>query len=315
MTATPSNVPAHVLGAFRTLLVDRSTVDILSEFGAAGIRAILLKGPSTTRWLYEKGERRPYVDCDLLVDPADSRRAEAVLSDVGFVKVGQRDRSSEHSTPWVGGPGRSAVDLHRTLPAVRLPPTLVWEVLSDECETLAIGGRQVEVLSPPARGLHLALHAIQHGIKSERTVVDLVRAVERVDREVWRAAARLAERLEVEHAFAAGLRLVPEGALLADELGLPADEHLELTLAAASAPAGAGVLARLERTPGMRQKILYLGDLLIPPPGWMRGYYPLARSGRAGLAAAYAWRVALLMARLPHAVRVWRAAVRKVGTS
>jgi hypothetical protein len=61
----------------------------------------------------------------------------------------------------------------------------------------------------------LALHAAQHGPKYVKGLAELALGLERWPTEVWEAAAQLAARTGAMEAFAAGLRLVPEGAVAA----------------------------------------------------------------------------------------------------
>ena len=56
---------------------------------------------------------------------------------------------------------------------------------------------------------------------------DLARAIERWPLGVWRAADRLARELEAAPAFAAGLRQLPHGEILARKLALPPTDGLE----------------------------------------------------------------------------------------
>jgi hypothetical protein len=50
---------------------DVATAEVVEALRAAGVRSIVLKGPSIARWLYADGQPRPYGDTDLLVSPAD----------------------------------------------------------------------------------------------------------------------------------------------------------------------------------------------------------------------------------------------------
>jgi hypothetical protein len=77
--------------------------------------------------------------------------------------------------------------------------------------------------------LIVALHAAQHGDRWQplhdgdhwlQPVHDLHRALERVDLETWRRADALAWELGAGPEFAAGLRLDPTGADVADRLGV-----------------------------------------------------------------------------------------------
>jgi hypothetical protein len=54
------------------LRIDAGTVELLESFDLTGVHALLLKGPAIARWLYPDLAQRPYVDCDLLIAPANA---------------------------------------------------------------------------------------------------------------------------------------------------------------------------------------------------------------------------------------------------
>jgi hypothetical protein len=174
-----------------------------------------------------------------------------------------------------------------------------------------VGGLEVEVLGPAARAMHVALHAAQHGVGRSQGVEDLARALDGLPLALWRSAAELAERLDATAAFAAGLRMLPPGEELRDRLGLPEGTTVEVALRARTAPDLSLGLHRLAATPGLPHKIAFVVRKLVPPPGWMRAWLPLARRGRLGLAAAYAWRPFWLLWRAPAAVLALRKARRE----
>src|SRR3954469_7156576 len=76
--------PERVRVAADNLRIDAATAEVVRSFSAAGIRTIVLKGPSFARWLYPPDRPRGYTDSDLLVSPADNGRAESELVELGF---------------------------------------------------------------------------------------------------------------------------------------------------------------------------------------------------------------------------------------
>jgi hypothetical protein len=160
-----------------------------------GIRSILLKGPAVASWLYDQPWERGYSDVDLLVAPEDHGRAEEVLEALGYHVWTVERESLHHASTWTRSGIRAAeVDLHWRVP---LAPdgSASWSVLSTETEPLSIGSTTVELLSPAARAMWIALHAVQHGVGSAKPMRDLERALERVDAETWTRAAELSRRL------------------------------------------------------------------------------------------------------------------------
>ena len=65
---------------------------------------------------------------------------------------------------------------------------------------------------------------------------------------------------------------------------------------------------RLLEMNGVAARARYAASRAFPSPAAMRAWSPLARRGGLGLAAAYAWRVPWLAARLVPALRAVRAA-------
>jgi hypothetical protein len=283
------------------------------------VRSILLKGRSFEDWLYDLDEPRIYTDIDLLVARHDIQPAGRVLRGLGYrpqssfwapaqVEKGfsriERWLRAEHARVWVRGADMMCVDLHRTLIGVGngVDP---WEVLSTETESMLLSGTEVEILSEPARALHVALHAMVHGLDTEKPRVDLARALERLPIETWMAAAVLAERLGAQEAFGAGLGMQPAGLQLAERLGLRTERSVDEEMFAESAPYSSWTLELLARTPGIGARLRIVARRVIPEPEFMRVWYPVARRGPVGLGLAYLRRFAWLAAATGPAVSGW----------
>ena len=292
-----------------SMAVDAATAQVVGEFQRSGIRCILLKGPSIERWLYQQTELRGYVDVDLLVAPQDVDAAEDVLARFELERFPVP--GVEYADTWMLDPSRIPVELHRSLLGVGASNETAWNALSRDTETMEIGDVRVEVLGITARLMHVALHAAQHGSGTGKFLNDLSRALEQVPEETWRAALGVAEELDAVEAFAAGLRLVPEGLRLAEELGLPHDTSAQTVLMAQSPPPLAHGVARVASAPGVRAKARMLFRKVFPKPAFMRVWSRLARRGRLGLAASYVWRPIWILAHAVPALRAWLAARRE----
>ena len=205
----PRTTPAMV-GAMAAL--DAIAVEVSSAFEAAGIPTLLLKGASIGYWLYDSAGERLYDDVDLLVRDSQLAPAERTLRAEAFRFV----HDDDHGQVWLRGPVN--VDLHRRLTGIKAPPDQVFERLLADSEWLELPRGRVRVLSPPARVLTLVLHAAQHGSTWESPPRDLSRALERLPREIVEQAAALAGEFGALEAFATGLGVVPEGALLSHDL-------------------------------------------------------------------------------------------------
>ncbi len=76
--------PLQSLGMAHTLAVDVVTAEVVGAFRRAGVRAVVLKGPTLAGWLYGGDAVRTYGDSDLLVPAAGRGAAEAELARLGF---------------------------------------------------------------------------------------------------------------------------------------------------------------------------------------------------------------------------------------
>jgi hypothetical protein len=317
-TAEPERLTEAKAIVAERLRVDAATAEVLRAFEDAGARSLLLKGESFRRWLYTEDEARFSADIDLLVQRGDLETAGAVLQSLGFVaELDQAKMPSwwrEPGVAWTRSQDWVEVDLHSTLEGVGADEWRLWEVLWGESETLEIGRHPSRVLSVPGRALHLALHAAQHGKDGPLVIQELDLALARVDPATWRAAAAMAESLRATSAFAAGLRLLPAGRALADQLGLPQGQTHDLALRAEGAPAPALTLERLSSARGVRTRAGILRHKLIPPRTFMRKWYPRAQRGPGWLLVAYLWRPIWLLGQTPAAYRAWRSAKRAPRT-
>jgi hypothetical protein len=310
-SAAPRQLSPQIAATIRTLEVDRVTAEVVHALDVSAVACLLLKGPALATWLYGDGSTRAYVDTDLLVAPADRRGAEDVLSGLGFVKrLDDRDtpgwRQAAHH--WLRASDRANVDLHRTLVGIGVEEQRLWDALATDAERTRVGGTEVRVPSPPARVLHLALHAAQHGVGGGKHLLDLERGLELIEPQVWTAAAALADRLGAVGSFAAGLRLLPAGSRIADELALPAERSVQTALLAGPPVPGALGWNDLALTRGRMAQVRLAARKLVPTPRFMRAWSPLARRGRVGLAVAYVARPAWVLWHAVPGLLAWRQA-------
>ncbi len=298
------------------LRIDAGTAEALERFDLAGVDALLLKGPSIARWLYPNGAGRPYIDCDLLVGPADFEAAEAVLRSLGYTSLlqdlGMPSWWCEHAAVWQRHADGLSVDLHRTLIGVRVDHETAWRVLSADTEEIEVAGRPVQTLGLPARAMHVALHAAQHGPDWPSSSADLERALAAGEDELWRRAAAVAEELHATPAFVAGLRLTAAGQRLVARLALPDVRTVEAELRAGSPPPLALGFEQLVRARGTRARAEFVWRKLAPTPEFLRDSDPRARDGRLGLERAYARRMAWLARQAPEGLLAWYRARRSV---
>jgi Uncharacterised nucleotidyltransferase len=282
------------LSAARRLTLEGTTARVVRAMNEAGVRCLLLKGPTISD-LYD-GVRQ-YSDVDLLIAPETARAAEGALTGLGFVL---RDDDPHSRIWWRRGVD---VDLHSTLVGVQAGSARLWEVLGAETEIQIVGDERVEVLSRPARALHVVLHAAQHGLQEPKPREDLRRALERVPAETWVAAARLAVALDAQAAFWTGLSMEPAGRELSSRLELEkSPTRTETELRAWTAPPTALGLLRLAETPGLGAKLQLIWREAFPSSAYVLTWSPLARRGWPGLVLARVWRPIWILIRLGPAL-------------
>lgn len=299
-----------LLASGANLAVEATAAQAVGALRSAGIRSILLKGPSLARWLYDSTSTRIAIDVDLLIAVPHRSAAETVLMGLGYNPFPSNVAGEEtkHAHHWDRDLNTISVDLHLTLPGVGVSNEDAWSVLSRNTEEFLVGGLPMEILTAPARAMHVALHAAQHGRAFEGPLTDLERALDLLSPEVWDEAAGLALRLGAESMFAAGLGLLEPGRLILARLDLPELKTVEVALRAESPPDLALGLHRLTTIQGLLPKAVFIARKVVPPPAWMRVWLPLARRGKLGLAIAYAWRPLWFILRAPSALRAWQRA-------
>lgn len=293
--------------------VDAVTAEVWKALKAEAIPTVVLKGPGIATWLFSGEAPRIYGDSDLLLRRCDWDKAMRVLREMGFEDdlgpLAHPRMESGAGYPWQRPSDRAAVDLHYTLFGVGADPDAVWEAISSETVREVVGGAEVSLPSKPARLLHICLHAIQHGGDTtkgwEKPMRDLQQAVDRADVETWDRALRLAERIDAAGAFTAGLRLLPRGREIAEAIGAGHALGAEAALRLSDVPMVEG-FQELAEASSLRERLGIVARELFPSPTFMRWWRPLARRGRLGLAAAYAWRPIWLLLHAPKGLLAWR---------
>jgi hypothetical protein len=306
---------ASFLRAARSLQLDLVAAEVGTALAEADVSSILVRGPSLTRWLYPRNRGRNYIDVDLLVAPDRFARAERALESLRFAHVPTMMQRSDdrpvHARTWYREADSAAVDLHRTIIGARAADAVVWDIMRRETESIQIGGRQLEGLNAAATALVVALHVAQHGRQTSKPLDDLRQALERLSQATWNEAARLAMQLDATESFGAGLRLLPAGRSLADDLSLRTTLTAESVLRSGTPPPTALGFEWLTHVPGTRAKARLLAAKLVPDVEFMREWSALARRGKVGLALAYVARPLWLAWHTPRGFLAWARARRR----
>ncbi len=302
--------PLYRMVAVRNLMIDRLAAEIVTAFAAAGIESLVLKGPVLAQWLYPD-EVRAYGDADLMVAPGNWKPAVALLNRIGFSDhlgpMAHPRMESFASTAFLRG--EDNLDLHCTLHGLDADPERIWEAFSTGVEGHDIGGAELRAPGRPALLLHVGLHAAHHA--EGKALEDLRRGIAGADPADWEQAWALAQRLEGAPTFASGLRLIPEGAALADRLGIGAEvRSTRHDIRFEQIPTAEGIDALLQPGVGPWERIRIVAGELFPRPEFMRWWSPLARRGRLGLLISYPWRWLRLLTQAPKGLLAVRRARR-----
>jgi Uncharacterised nucleotidyltransferase len=312
-------------GVAWTLLLDAAAVEAIAALRTESIRAILLKGPVTAQWLYSDQAPRNYTDVDLLVPPHQFPRALRTLEEIGYRNYAEARDTFEggHAVPLkldrppgdgTQFPAGLSIDLHWRFDGIGTSDEFFWMVIARDAERMVVSGEELEIPSEPARALLLALHAGTFADSFRQPLADLDRALARVSDDTWRAALRLAARLDAVPRFAAGLGTRPIGVKLVDRLELKGAVDLRAGLYTTGAPpAVADGLVRLRIARGVWPRVRLLAEALTPASAALRLAHPrLARLGAFGLTLTYIYRPLWLIAKLPAALRAYLRARRMV---
>jgi hypothetical protein len=181
-----------------------------------------------------------------------------------------------------------------------------WAVLKKYRETMLVADVPVDVLTPPVRALNLVLHAAHDGIANRKSLAALARGLDVLPENIWMDALPVAQALQADESFGAGLRLLPRGATIADRLKLPVSKGLDVRLHAISPPPLAMGFASLSRINGFSRKVAFIMRNLFPTPAYLRFLFPIAARGPLGMVAAYVCRWAVLGRYALPSYRAWR---------
>lgn len=288
------------------LQIDAVAGEVVAHFDSLGIRCLLIKGPVTARWLYEGQTIRPYGDCDLLVDPAGFGGACTALASLGFQK------SMEEVRP-EGVPANAlswfrhgvVVDLHRYLDGVGADPQTAFDELYEKSIEMGLRGCRVRTLGLPARCLHLALHAAQHGREAKKPLDDLERGLALLPKNLWSEAAAQAHRIEAVEAFVGGLSLAATGPQLIEELALPRRLTREVALRISEPDTISMGLEWLAQAGGWRRRGAYLRQKIFPSVQSVKIQSGEESASGWRLALLYVFRWSSLARRTPRGLARW----------
>ena len=178
--ALSGRLPADFVARFRSqwalsLFLARELDNLLGEFERHQIEVLPLKGPVLAELLYGDVSLRPSDDLDLLVHPEDFVRAEALLLQLGFEPIGEAD---DYHRDY----GRNGifVELHF---GIASPSALRFDLAGawNRAQTRNFYGHAIPFFAPADLILYLSLHGLKHRFARLVWVLDVVRALEKLD--------------------------------------------------------------------------------------------------------------------------------------
>lgn len=288
---------------FWSFVLDAACREIAARLDECGHDFVMLKGATIASWLYDDPASRTYTDLDVLVSPESQAAVIEDLRGIGYrplLDPATVLASSPEEQPLANESG-VLIDLHVTLKGSKAGPGATWAALSRRTVPFDWAGTPVRCLAPPARALHLALHAANGGLADGKAARDLALGIEKLDPGLWREAAELAREIRAEEAFAAGLALLPEGRAVAARLGLGPVQDRETVMRAGSASHSALVLQQTLAATSWRQAAGRIRAHVFPSVEWMRLYQPEDATTPGRLLLARVRRPLTLLRRLPAA--------------
>ena len=179
----------------------KAAAELTVAFRSAGVDVVVIKGPATNHYLFDK-ETRWYSDIDLLVAPSAFEAAGAVLREHGFVLAHETGRRlQDWALAALSGMEREwrrgdvALDLHRGFHF--FTPGRAWAVLGRSVADLNVFGTIVKVPDPPGAALLTTMHAASVAYDSpglDRHQGELVRALTIFEESTWEEACSRAGR-------------------------------------------------------------------------------------------------------------------------
>jgi len=190
-------------------------IRILDQFGAAGIQALVLKGPALSLHAYGDAAARPYGDIDVLIRHRDVLSATNLMVALGFrahvapetIAAGKIPGEYSFSRPNT----RIIVELHTERTLRYFPSPLSVEDLFTRSVRLEFDDRAIPTLSAEDTLVSMCTHGAKHFWERLMWIADVAAMLDRRADLDWNASAAIAEELGAQ-------RIVHTGLLLARDL-------------------------------------------------------------------------------------------------
>jgi hypothetical protein len=275
------------------LRLDVLAVQISGALRRSGIDHVLIKGPSTSLWLYDPP--RAYRDIDILVPHSMADDAAARLESAGVARAlsGAVGEEASHSLLLHSTEGFE-VDLHVSLPNLPGRGDLLWTSLAPHAVELDLGVGSVPALDEVGRCLVVALHAVGAGAERQ-PLEDLRRARSMASPDSWAAVQLLANRLDAVDLVMGALSRI-------ESPRAPLSRRARLLVSGAPAPA-LGIQRLLDAPRRDLPRLVWRE--IFPTRGFLVGASRSAHVSRVALMRARITRWRWIVSQLPQAVRAW----------
>ncbi len=200
--------------AARNLALIGELARILRALEGAGIEAIPFKGPAAAVVAYGDSSVRTFADLDILVDPADLDRAEAVLVEGGYQPAlaltprQKRDYlKTECALQFCRPIGKFVVELHWRFFERDASLDLFIDTIWLRSTPIRIGGISVPSLAVEDLLLYLCAHGTKHCWERLEWIACVAELVERHPHMDWQAVLARAEQYGIVRVLHLGLWL------------------------------------------------------------------------------------------------------------
>ena len=161
-TTSPDAVPQAILSqlqhhyranAARNLFLTDKLLKLLHLLETHDIPALPYKGPVLAAAIYGDLALREFADLDILVHERDYQRTQRLLSAQQYRLM----KEFAWESTYIGGSGRVAVDLHKSMTPPEFPSPLHFECVWERRQRIVLTGTEVPTLSPEDTLLMLAI--------------------------------------------------------------------------------------------------------------------------------------------------------------
>ena len=200
----------------KAMLLTRELLRIYRELKACGVNVLSYKGPALACQLYGDVAARQFSDLDLLVQPADAPRAQAVLRQLGYeqphkLTCGQEVSylRSGYEYTFDGALGRNVVELKWAVAPRFYAIDLSVNRLFEQAVEIEIAGQRLTTLCAEDALLVLCIHAARHQWCELSWLCDLSR-MQQVCELDWNSVRESAAQLGISRILAISFLLANE---------------------------------------------------------------------------------------------------------